>query len=42
MDIVENDFNAIKTLTVTDFLKVKGINHKRFAKSPKPLRPLQN
>jgi hypothetical protein len=26
MDIVKNGFNAIKTLTVTDFLKVNSVN----------------
>ncbi len=26
MDIVKNGFNAVKTLTVTDFLKVNGVS----------------
>ncbi len=26
VDIIQNGFNAVKTLTVTDFLKVNGIN----------------
>jgi hypothetical protein len=26
MDIVKNGLNAVKTLTVTDFLKVNGVN----------------
>jgi hypothetical protein len=26
MDIVKNGFNAVKALTVTDFLKVIGVN----------------
>jgi hypothetical protein len=30
MDIVKNGFNAVKTLTVNDFLKVDGINCYQF------------
>jgi hypothetical protein len=37
MDIVKNGFNTVKTLTVTDVLKVNGINRERFTQPNNPL-----
>jgi hypothetical protein len=36
MDIVKNGFTSIKTLTVTNFLKVNSINREQFSQPNNP------